>query len=55
MIAIRPDFPVVICTGYSERINAEKARSMGIRGFLMKPVVKADLARVVREVLDAAG
>ena len=50
--AIRPDLPVVICTGFSERIDRERAAAMGIRGFLMKPVVSADLARTVREVLD---
>jgi PAS domain S-box-containing protein len=51
---IRPDLPVVICTGFSERINPEKAAAIGIGGFLMKPLVRADLARTLREVLDRA-
>ena len=49
---IRSDIPVIICTGYSERIDEEKAGSLGIKGLLMKPVVKSKLAETVRNVLD---
>ena len=52
MIALRPDLPIIICTGFSERINQEKAEAFGIKGFLMKPVIKSDLAEMVRKVLD---
>ena len=52
LIAIRPDLPIIICTGFSEKIDPEIARSLGIRGFLMKPIVQSDLARLVRKVLD---
>lgn len=52
---IRPDIPVIICTGFSERINAETAEKIGIKGFLMKPILKAELSRIVRKVLDEAG
>ena len=54
MLAVRPDIPVVICTGFSERINHKKAKSMGLAGFLMKPVIGSELARIVRQVLDDA-
>ena len=54
ILAVRPDVPIIICTGFSERIDEKKARSMGIKGFLMKPVVRADLAAEVRRVLDEA-
>lgn len=52
MMEIRPDLPVIICTGYSNRISEAMASKMGIRGFAYKPVVKADLAKLVRRVLD---
>ena len=52
LIAIRPDISVIICTGFSERINKEKAEKSGIKGFLMKPVIKSDMAAMVRRVLD---
>ena len=52
LLALRPDLPVVICTGFSERLNPEKAAAMGVKGFLLKPVVKSDLARIMRSVLD---
>jgi len=52
LIAVRPDIPIVLCTGFSERVNREKAEIAGIKGFLMKPVLKSDLAKMVRKVLD---
>jgi PAS domain S-box-containing protein len=52
IMQIRPDIPVIICTGYSERIWEEKAKIMGIRAFAMKPLIMADLAKQVRNVLD---
>ena len=54
IIAIRQDIPVIICTGFSERINKEKAEIMGIKGFLMKPVVRSEMAHELRRVLDDA-
>ena len=52
LMKIRPDIPVILCTGYSKRISEESASEMGIKAFAYKPVVKADLAKTVRKVLD---
>lgn len=52
IFAIRPDIPVVLCTGFSELINEEKAKAIGISAYIMKPVSKEDLAKVVRKVMD---
>jgi CheY-like chemotaxis protein len=49
---IKPDVPIILCTGFSERIDEEKAASLGIKGFLMKPIVVSEFARKVRKVLD---
>jgi PAS domain S-box-containing protein len=54
MMAIRADIPVIICTGFSERIDPEKASAIGVKGFLMKPVVRSEMAELVRNVLDSA-
>ncbi|SHL17580.1 PAS domain S-box-containing protein [Desulfatibacillum alkenivorans DSM 16219] len=54
MLAIRPDIPVILCTGFSEKINQETARTLGVKGFLMKPIVKSELAQTIRAVLDKA-
>jgi len=54
LISIRPDIPVIICTGFCERINKEKAEAIGIKGFLMKPIVRSEMAQTVRKVLDEA-
>jgi CheY-like chemotaxis protein len=51
---IKPDIPVILCTGYSKRISKETAEEIGIKAFAYKPVVKADLAKTVRKVLDEA-
>jgi PAS domain S-box-containing protein len=52
LLKIRSDIPVLLCTGFSETMSEKNAASMGIRGFLLKPVVMEDLARKIREVLD---
>ena len=54
LTAIRPDIPIIICTGFSERLNQEKAIAIVVKGFLMKPIVKAEMAKMVRNVLDEA-
>ena len=51
---IRPDIPIVICTGFSERIDKEKAAAIGIKGLLPKPIVRSKLAETVRKALNDA-
>jgi PAS domain S-box-containing protein len=52
LVKIRPDIPILLCTGFSERMSEEKAVAMGIRKFLMKPITIKDLSKMIREVLD---
>jgi PAS domain S-box-containing protein len=52
LMSIRPDIPVILCTGFSEQITEEKAKKMGIRKYIFKPMVMNKLAQTVREVLD---
>jgi two-component system, cell cycle sensor histidine kinase and response regulator CckA len=49
---LQPGLPVILCTGFSEQVNADKARNLGIQGFLMKPAVLRELAELIRKVLD---
>jgi two-component system cell cycle sensor histidine kinase/response regulator CckA len=51
-MAIRQDIPVILCTGFSTRITEEKAKDMGIRAFISKPILKQDMAETIRKVLD---
>lgn len=53
LLVIRPDIPIIICTGYSSKMDAEKARSRGITAFIMKPVDKTELAKTIRDALDS--
>ena len=52
LMEIRPDIPIILCTGYSALINEAKAKEMGIRALLTKPLVMREAARAIREVLD---
>ncbi len=54
LMEIRPDIPVILCTGFSTQISHEKAKEMGIKGYIMKPPLVRDLASTVRRVLDEA-
>jgi two-component system cell cycle sensor histidine kinase/response regulator CckA len=52
MLTIRPDIPIILCTGYSDYFTKESALSLGIKKFMPKPVSNADLAEAIRTVLD---
>ncbi len=52
VLKIRPGMPVILCTGYSEKISDAKAFKMGVRRFLQKPLGINKLLQIVREVLD---
>jgi CheY-like chemotaxis protein len=48
---IRPDIPIILCTGFSHTMLAEQTRALGIDAILLKPVAARDWDRVIREVL----
>ena len=52
LIKLRPDIPILLCTGFSETMSEEKAESLGIKGFLFKPIIKKNFTQKIREVLD---
>jgi len=52
LMSIRPDIPIILCTGFSEKMDEKKAMHMGIRAFVMKPIVMRQLADTIRQVLD---
>ncbi|MBW1726663.1 MAG: response regulator [Deltaproteobacteria bacterium] len=52
LLKLRSDIPIILCTGYSEHINEDKAKGSGIRAFVMKPVVLDEIANTIRKVLD---
>ena len=52
IISIRPDIPVIVCTGYSERIDKDIIKNIGIKELAMKPLAMKDIAEMIRRVLD---
>jgi len=52
ILAIRPDIPIIICTGYTDLITKEKAISIGASEYLQKPILRNDLLGCIRKVLD---
>jgi PAS domain S-box-containing protein len=52
ILRLRKDIPIFLCTGFSARLTEESAEEIGIRAFIMKPLVVADLARTIRQCLD---
>lgn len=52
LLKIRPDIPIIVCTGYSEKMSPEKAKKMGIKHVMMKPVGMKELGNAVRKTLD---
>ena len=52
LISIRPEIPIILCTGFSEQINEQKAKAIGVKAFLMKPLTLNRLAKTVRGVME---
>ena len=52
LMSIRQDILVILCTRFSEKIDGRRAKEMGIRAFVMKPIVMRDMANTIREVFD---
>ncbi len=52
VMAIRPELPVILCTGYSKRMTKDLAVQLGVKGLAYKPIMSAELARMVRRALD---
>jgi PAS domain S-box-containing protein len=52
LMGICPDIPIILCTGFSELISEERAKEMGIREFVMKPLIMSEMARVVRRAVQ---
>jgi len=52
LLKLRSDVPIILCTGYSDQINEDKAKRNGIRAFVMKPVALSEIANSIRKVLD---
>jgi len=53
VLRIHPGIPIILSTGFSERVTEEKVKAMGIREFAMKPLVMDDLSRTIRMALDS--
>ncbi|MCP4577873.1 MAG: response regulator [Deltaproteobacteria bacterium] len=51
-LKIRPDIPIILCTGFSSQLNESQAESMGVRECLKKPLRMKDLVRSIRNILD---
>ena len=52
LLRIRPDIPIILCTGFSEVVDANEAQAAGIRQFLMKPFSVRQMAEIIRRVLE---
>ncbi|MBU1696213.1 MAG: PAS domain S-box protein, partial [Proteobacteria bacterium] len=52
LMAIRPDIPIIICTGYSALVDEEKAKELGLAAYVMKPINLLETAKTIRKVLD---
>ena len=52
IIALKPDMPVILCSGYSDLITQEKLEEIGIRRYLKKPLSIRDMALAINAVLN---
>jgi len=54
LLKIRSDIPIILCTGYSSMINEVAAQKIGVKEYIMKPISRNVIAKLIRKVLDSA-
>ena len=52
LMSIRPDILIILCTGFNDDIDAEGAKSIGVKEFIMKPIDRKNIAVIIRNILD---
>ena len=52
ILSTRPDIPIILCSGYSNQIDSVKSQKIGIKAFATKPLMKKELAKLIRDVMD---
>lgn len=52
LLSIRPDIPIILCTGYRNSVDPESAKAVGIKKFIVKPVNREEISQIIREILD---
>ena len=52
LLSIRSDIPIILCSGFSHIINEKRAKAIGVREYVMKPLIMRDFAKIIRKVLD---
>ncbi|MDX2420512.1 MAG: response regulator, partial [Nitrospirota bacterium] len=55
LLSIRPDIPIILCTGLNQAFTDEHVKAIGVQGSLLKPFTESDVANTIRRVLDRAG
>jgi len=55
ILKIRPDIPIILCTGHSDAVSPDSIQKAGIKALLMKPFDKRGIAEAVRRALDPNG
>jgi signal transduction histidine kinase/ActR/RegA family two-component response regulator len=52
LMCIRPNMPIILCTGFSEAITAESAKAIGLKDFILKPIIRSQIASAIRHALE---
>jgi signal transduction histidine kinase/ligand-binding sensor protein len=52
ILQLRPQMPIILCTGFSNLVSAEEAKEIGIKAFCMKPLEKETVSKEIRNVLS---
>ena len=52
ILAIRSEIPVILCTGFTLKLNEKEALAIGIKAYVLKPIIRHVLAQSIRKILD---
>ena len=51
LLALRPDIPIILITGFGELVTAKQAKAIGIRAFMLKPFSATEIANAIARIL----
>jgi PAS domain S-box-containing protein len=54
LLQIKPEIPIILCSGFSDEISEEMAKAVGIRKFIMKPIIMSEIAGTIRQIFNKA-
>lgn len=52
ILPVKPELPIILCSGFSEKVDQEKAMRLGVKVFMKKPINSSELLSQLEIILS---